>query len=70
MNSHRFSADRERGNALVIAMFVLLVLSVLTLAEFSVLQKNQASSTHFNNLLDLRNCAENGVVLSFHDTKT
>jgi len=70
MLRQRRERSRESGNALIFTVLILFVLSILSLTEFSVLTKNQASSTHFNNLFDLRNCAENGVVLSFHDLET
>jgi hypothetical protein len=62
--------EDSAGNALIIVFLLISLLTMLSLAEFSVVKKNQDSSAQFASLLDLRNCAESGVVLALHDMKT
>ncbi len=64
---HTMSPRRDGGNALIIALSVVLLMGALVTAQFSLVQKNSQQSSFFGGYENLRHYADSGIHLALHD---
>ncbi|MBN1442701.1 MAG: hypothetical protein JXA90_08330 [Planctomycetes bacterium] len=69
MLSHRRAVTRREGNALIVALGVLIVLAGLAAAQSTLQQKNLQQSRFYAVRTGLHNYAESGIALAVHEIR-